>query len=94
LNARPDDGVLAAMRTTSIGAAFLHRCVPGFGCGGRGCLWDSCDSGSGALVYCDCPAGAELRAKDVAEAEERRQAAVQAISHLDIWPPAAGSGSF
>lgn len=34
-------------------------------CGGDGWLWDSTDSGSGAQVYCDCAAGAQLRERDL-----------------------------
>ncbi len=50
-----------------------ERCFPGFGCGGKGAVWDSQDSGSGAQCYCDCPAGAELHAQDKAEVLARAQ---------------------
>jgi hypothetical protein len=48
----------------------IPRCPPQFGCDQQGWLWDACDSGSGAQVYCDCPFGTELRARD---AEDDRQ---------------------
>lgn len=42
-----------------------RRCLSFEGCHGEGWMWDSTDSGSGAQVYCDCPAGAELIERDL-----------------------------
>jgi hypothetical protein len=39
-------------------------CPPYQGCKGSGSHADSCDSGSGREVYCDCPAGVRLREQD------------------------------
>lgn len=42
-----------------------RRCRSCEGCHGEGWMWDCCDSGSGAQVYCDRPAGSELRERDL-----------------------------
>lgn len=47
------------------------RCFSYEGCRGEGWLWDSCDSGSGAQVYCDCQAGQYLKRRDDAEMAAR-----------------------
>ncbi len=50
--------------TGAEGQLVKRRCQSYEGCQGRGWLWDPCDSGSGAQVYCDCPAGQELKLAD------------------------------
>ena len=43
------------------------KCPPYTGCRGEGWRNDLTDAGSGREVYCDCPAGDELKQKDDAE---------------------------
>jgi hypothetical protein len=41
-----------------------RECLEFEGCHGEGWEWDLTDSGSGAQVYCDCPAGKRLAEAD------------------------------
>lgn len=62
------------MHAAALGApgVIKRRCAVYKGCRGLGWMNDLTDDGSGAQVYCDCPAGLELKAKDAASVRECR----------------------
>lgn len=59
-------------------------CSPEWGCRGYGYLDDLTDSGSGAMVYCGCPAGTNLKATDEARLSRKLRE--------NFWPPDFGPG--
>lgn len=56
------------------------------GCHGYGYLDDLTDSGSGRMVYCDCPAGTNLKTTD-----EARIGLSEKLPE-NLWPPDFGPG--
>lgn len=59
-------------------------CLSYEGCRGTGAHWDPTDSGSGAEVYCDCPAGVALKAAEAVPVSDAEADRICAAAGIDV----------